>query len=255
MRKAITIVAILFLAACESDFDKCMKAEVPRAEESLGLAEANSKFERATEYSKTISLLMPIQEVEQNWLSQNPAPEGPEYPDYECSGRDLSRKKLLECIDMHELKVAEYEEAEEAYEASAEYQSWLAERNDFMASEMAPKYNAVGIAGNTRDEVAESANKWRASQSDLRLERALAFDCWGAEKCDKPLAAEIEHVFGEDWYMEALQRDEDPLEVTSSFLEQEGTRLTDYFSEQLIALKAKVPEVATLMCNRAGIYE
>ena len=125
-----------------------------------------------------------------------------------------------------------------------------------MGSEMCirDRLNAAGFAGSTADELDESFDEWEDSHKDLELERALAFDCWGAEECDlTPFSAEMDemaYVFGEDWVEKA-----DAEEQFQSFMRLKGTRLTDYFSEQLIALKAKVPEVATLMCNRAGIYE
>ena len=244
--KILLVIAVVLLTACESEFDKCMTAEVPRAEESLGLSGAYSRLERAREYVEVLAVVTDVDDRWKKWGSLNPG--GPEYPKYECEF-DASDDDFEQCSEKHDLKKAEYKKERDAYEASPEYQEWLAKEADFVAS-IAPEFNAVGVAGSTKDELGENYSQWDDSYDDLRLVRARRFDCWGQSPCERPQSAELAHTFGSRWY-----RDDDIKEQVDSFEAQEGTRLVEYFSDELIALQAKPPEVATLMCNRAGIYE
>ena len=46
--KILLVIAVVLLTACGSEFDKCMRTELARAEEGLNISQC-SKLERATE--------------------------------------------------------------------------------------------------------------------------------------------------------------------------------------------------------------
>jgi len=215
VRKAITIMAILFLAACESDFDKCMKVELPRAEEALrlsykeSLSELEAHVERAVEFKDKWSQFMLIADADLAWRNENPAPDDRESP---------------------------------------EYDAWNEAWEEFKASGVA-QLNTMGFQGSTDDEALMNMGEWFRSYDSLRRARAAEFDCWGDVTCDNPASAEAKHLFGENYFATPEYQDFIKTEPTLllNYFEDRLAALT--------RAQAQVPETAKLVCNRAGIYE
>ena len=215
MRKAITIMAIFFLAACESDFDKCMKVELPRAEEALrliykeSLSELEAHVERALELENKWSQVMLTLDAESAWRNENPAPDDRESP---------------------------------------EYDAWNEAWEEFKAPVVA-QLKTMGFQGSTEDEALMSMMEWFRSYDSLRSARAAEFDCWGDDTCDNPVNAEAKHLFGENYFATPEYQDFVLTEPTLllNYFEDRLASLTQ--------AQAQVPETAKFVCNRAGIYE
>ena len=81
--------------------------------------------------------------------------------------------------------------------------------------------------------------------------RGQEFDCWGQEDCEEFfefMNAEEEYVFGEGF-------DDFESPEWNAWSEAEPERIKQHFTDKIAHIKANAPEIATLTCNRAGIYE
>lgn len=254
MRSLIAIFfTLLFtaLTACESEFQKCLGAEKPRADKIVGLEESYDQLAQAKEFSKTlpkiINLTKTANETITDWEEQNPYPPGPKYPEYDCG--DLNYYDLRACIDAQTPLKEQYQLDKEEHEQSNEVRSWWASKNSALAF-LVPQFQELGVIGQSWEEIEQGVGEWDDSYDSLRNVRAAAFDCWGDANCNYPKGREITHLFGSP-----LDDSEERREKVRAWSELEGERLVEFFSSRNTATADKALELATLTCNRAGIYE
>ena len=113
MRNTIIFASIAFLSGCQSEFDKCMETEAPRAESTLALSDMDAAI---ADFKSTASFVIKMQQVEAKpqFKLLNIAPAGrpvrPSYPTYGCSG--FTGSEWRSCSNAYDKLVEKYEEEE-----------------------------------------------------------------------------------------------------------------------------------------------
>ena len=227
------------MIGCESEFDKCMNAELPWAEAGL-----RPEIEEAEKHVAAVALMLSrerrLEEILKpvdDWMEQNPiTPPKPEYP---CSG--MTGAQWSECYEAHRQVEAQWE---------VDAQPWRDLREEVFIP-LLPQLKTAGFEGSTYDEVWLGMEKYYEPYWAATVVRGQEFDCWGREDCEESwdfTDAEEEHVFGEGF-------DDFKSPEWNAWSEAEPERIKQHFTNKIALLKANAPEIATLMCNRAGIYE
>ena len=74
--RLISILSVMFLIGCESDFDKCMNIETPRAQLALGLVDQQTEIKEVAQLLEQHHF---IYEKIASWHEANPEPTDDEY--------------------------------------------------------------------------------------------------------------------------------------------------------------------------------
>ena len=238
LRSLLFLSGLCLLIGCESEFDKCMNAELPRAEAGLRpeIEEAEKHLAAVAMMISRESRLNEILKPLDDWVEQNPI--DPPRPGFTCKATSADWDQ---CYDAYKLAEAQWE--------TDVKQPWLDLRDAEVL--LIPALNEAGFAGSTYDEVFEDRRKYLDPYWDALVVRGQELDCWGREDCDGYWdfsSAEREYLHGddpEDW------GDDEWIE----WEEAEVQRVKQHFTNKIASIKANAPEIATLTCNRAGIYE
>lgn len=239
LRSLFLLSGFFFLIGCESDFDKCMNAELPRAEAGLG-PEIEEAQAHLTATDRLISRAQSFDEITKpvrDWINQNPL--DPPYPSLTCETRS---ENWDQCYEAHTQAVAQWE---------IDVQPWR-DRRKAVLTPLLPALKTAGFEGSTYEELLESVYKGLTEPyENATVARGQELDCWGREECEGWLdvvRAEGKHVFGEDF------SDYESPEY-QAWLGATPERVKQHFVDKIASIKANAPEIAALMCNRAGIYE
>ena len=238
LRSLLFLSGLCLLVGCESEFDKCMNAELPRAEAGL-----RPEIEEAEKHLAEVELMLSrdqalneILDVLDDWVEQNPI--DPPRPDFTCKATSADWDQ---CYDAYKLAEAQWER---------DSQPWR-DRRDEVLIPLLPQLKTLGFEGSTYDEIWEGMNKYYEPFWAALVVRGQELDCWGREDCEEPWdfsSAEREYLHGddsEDW------GDDEWIEWEKA----EAQRVKQHFTDKIALIKANAPEIATLTCNRAGIYE
>ena len=225
MRTTIVLVVSLALIGCESEFQKCINTELPRAEQLL-----------SNDFKSTLSALQSlatrvevVAQVERDfilWISDKEPQSRPNYDDYDS-------------WEEYQPVISAWREAEEGREWEAAQES--------KASEL---LRAAGFEGETSDELWDSYSDWQNLVADAVRERAVVKDFCDAP-CEDPWDAEAtETVWG---YEEGSI--EESLSAFAIFAPKAVAESILMVGEQLNASLVEAEELATLTCNNNGLYE
>lgn len=258
MRYTIIFASIVLLSGCQSEFDKCMETEAPRAESILALSDMAAAI---TEFKSTSNFFTKVQQANANFQIEraNSEPSGrpvmPSYPSYGCSG--LSGNEFWRCSDAHDKLVEKYKEEESL--AAKSLESWnarpdVAAWNDEYDSKLLAALNSVGFNMASVEEFERLAESKEAEYEALRNKlksRARGSDCWGkgADKCYDPIGAELESEFGEE--LSDADYQAKYVEIGKRAIAEILVTMTEEYS----VAKTKASELAVLTCNQNGFYE
>lgn len=260
MRHTIIFASIVLLSGCQSEFDKCMETEAPRAESILALSDMATAI---TDFKSASSFALKLSEAEANFegerASSEPAgrPVQPKSPDYNCPISEMTTIEWQACYDAYEGRRLAYVKDKEAaklaldeWNARPEVSAWN-EQNDtqFLAS-----LNLVGLEVASLEEAERlvvSKEAELGAFSAALTKRAAESDCWGNsdDDCYDPISAELEGKFGIDW------RDDDypskRYETAKLAIAEILVTMTNEYS----VATTKANELAVLTCNQNGFYE
>lgn len=119
----IILLASYILAGCQSEFDKCMDTELPRAEVLAGVEAERTAGKRLGEVR---DLQLKINNVDKGidaWNEENPLPSELEYPPYNCSSKTGSAWK--KCHDNHNELVEKYDSEVEGWKETSQGKVWV----------------------------------------------------------------------------------------------------------------------------------
>lgn len=229
-RLPFMLVVMLTICGCESDFDKCLNTELPRAELAMGVKEAKGLLLDAQAVISYLQWTRRADEFWSEWKVANPQPEG--QPEYKCTTLDNYGD-----FDGWSACFAAYNEAEESYKSSSKYLDWS---SNIVAALPSIKGEGFQSAATSLEEVYETYAEYNDIATQVVMSRALSKGCWGKEDCDDPL------------YYEYQTLEKNNAEI------QQSEVLDQAISESVLMLtKVEVAsrELATLNCNNNGFYE
>ena len=233
MRKIITIcVTCILLFGCESEFDKCMRTELPRANSDLQLDSARETLANLNADLTKNQIALSASELFNVWFEANPPPASSfEYPKFEPPPIDSDDWPAY--LDQHETKKKEYEAARASYYELPEFIVW-AEKRD------AAILTAYKEAGAPVESI-EERDKWFNYDwtKKLLMARAKRNDCWGEEDCTDPILAEWDKYDFDEY-----------LTIDNALTES-----IEWQEEELSRLEKLAPETAVRACNASGFYE
>ena len=90
MRGSLILFSLLLLQGCQSDFDKCMETEVPRAEKAMGISQLAHDLTRFRDASLGLVLGMEFALKFNELYEEIESPKYArlsDYPDYACTGK------------------------------------------------------------------------------------------------------------------------------------------------------------------------
>lgn len=243
LRSFFLLSSLFLLIGCESEFDKCMNAELPRAEAGLrpGIEEAQKHLTAADRLISREMSLLEILKPLNDWIEKNP--QEPPSPRFSCNAES---EDWAQCYKAHR-------QAKEQWEIDV--QPWR-DRREAVFIPLLPALKTAGFEGASFEEVIESAYEGSMEPyQNAVVARAQDLGCWGREGCEDASGAfltEFQHRFGED----SLSRDAKSITPEQSeWMEARSEGVKQHFTDKIASIKANAPEIATLMCNRAGIYE
>ena len=235
MRKIITIcVTCILLFGCESDFDKCMRTELPRANSDLQLDSARETLANLNADLTKNQIALSARELFNVWFEANPSPvKHPEFPKYEPPPIDDNYDRYLAYLDQHETKKKEYETAKASHYELPEVIVWGEKRDAAFLN----AYKEVGVLVGSREEL----DKWHdfGATNKLLMARAKRNDCWGEEDCTDPILAEWDKYDFDEY-----------LTIDNALTES-----IEWQEEELSRLEKLAPETAVRACNANGFYE
>lgn len=225
MRKILTLCLVgTLMTGCESDFDKCMRTELPRAAADLGLDEARDNLSHLEAASVRAEYIAFADEQYSDWVSTNPKPSEPKQP------------SILD-FDTTD----EWIEAGRKYESIPAIASWRTKSDEALLS-------FLQEAGSDLAKIDE-IEIWYEEFERLLMPRAMRNNCWGSEQCRSPL-------FAESYYLE--KNSDEELEHDAYGGESVGAALSDSITWQknrIAELEELAPETAIRACNANGFYE
>lgn len=261
MRAIIVVSSMVFLVGCQSDFDRCMETELPRAEKTFGISQLESDLTRfrdasegfilgMTHVTKYASLYQDVKEPES-------MPKYPEYPEFVCG--DLTGKSWTDCYAEYTKKTEKYDKQKVQYDT--DYEKWkqtpdaITWRRD-QETRSVNVWNMIGVPGGSQAEI----DTWfdeRYPQDELGFvlneveEYAKDFDCWGegTDSCFDPIGAQVRAELGPDYGDD---------EFATAYFEASKkvvTAVIGKMTENYVDAVSKAEELAKLTCNQNGFYE
>jgi len=247
MRKILSLcLAVILMTGCESDFDKCMRTELPRSSSDLKLEDARQTLAKLSTALKKSQIMKSLREDALAWVEANPEPSGsPEYPDYEPPSYEEDYDNWKAYNAEHNRRKEEYKAAKKTWEASPEFISYKERGEAEVLKLMKNAAISAGITIATTDEFLAWVD-FNAMQK-LITPRAERKGCWGNDKCENPLFLEREH---------RLAQDEDTREINEWVLFLTAVKESiEWQTEELARLEKLAPETAIRACNANGFYE
>ena len=225
MRTTIVLVLSLALIGCESEFQKCINTELPRAEQLL----SNDLKSRLSALQSLATRVEVVAQVERDailWEIDNEPQSRPNYDDYDS-------------WEEYEPVISAWRETEDAREWEAAQESKYSEM-----------LRAAGFEGETIDELWDSYSDWQNLVADAVRERAVVKDFCGLP-CEDPWDAEATETV---WDYEEGSIEES-LSAFAIFAPKAVAESILMVGEKLNASLVEAEELATLTCNSNGLYE
>lgn len=223
---ATTLLLCSLLAGCESDFDKCMNTELPRAE---ALAEVELEREIGRQLVGLVDLENALIEIDNrmiNWIDENPPTNYPAFPEYTCGSYNTS-SSWQECNSEHN-KLSR--ELENEWIATPDAQLWIGLRD--------AEYGRLGLENGVsianEEEFSGLFDEVNELYETVLEPRSSILQCYEDYKCDEYSPSNIEFDV-----------------VLKKALDQAIMDNTRVVSE----LEATANELATVTCNNNGFYE
>lgn len=262
-RTLIAASSLALLVGCQSDFDRCMETEFPRAEKTFGIPQLASAPMRFRDASDQYFLRNEFFIKYANTVKDVPEPENkptrPDYPDFDCSDHTGQPDVFLECLNEHDKKKQEYEIQNSQYDADMKIWNQTPEGIAWRADQEAESinaWNAVGVPVNSQAEVdGWFEENYPEDEVDFVLEElekyAQESDCWGEgiDYCWDPIGAKVRAEFELDYADEGFiaKRTEVGKELVAAVL----VKMTDLHAEAVVSAN----DLAILTCNENGFYE
>ena len=231
IRWITVLVLSLFLIGCDSEFDKCMNTELPRAETLAGLEAEREVGRQLVSMRSLWQAADAVYEGMNVWAEENSRPSGyPEYPKYECSGLGTG-SEWEECYSAHDKLVEEYKTATETWEATPEGAAWV----NLVDEAVQRLSRANGLPDvDTLEEYEELQAKMFEQMETLLKPRSSIYQCLIDYKCDQTSSEENEAMdVTEEAFKEAILNN----------------------ANTISKLVENSKELATVTCNNNGFYE
>ena len=225
MRTTIVLVLSLALIGCESEFQKCINTELPRAEQLLS-NDLKSRLSGLQSLATRVELVAQLERDAILWINDNEPQSRPNYDDYDS-------------WEEYDPVISAWMETEEAREWGAAQESKISEM-----------LRAAGFEGETSDELWDSHSDFQNLVADAVRERAVAKDFCDAP-CEDPWDAELTETV---WNYEEGSI-EDSLSPFAIFAPKAVAESILMVGEQLNTSLVEAEELATLTCNNNGLYE
>ena len=252
MTRLLTLFIAFALVACESDFEKCMNTELPRAKQLLKVEDQARKITSLSAIAERLEIVVPIFQKAIDWEAINPPPiEAKKRDRFEFDERILSLSDLND-----EQKFAEANrwsvETDELFEAeTAEYQAALKLYETRIDEFYFQNGKEAGFSGDTWEEMygieTGQYQDLYDEVSDLVRDRAVKLDCWGSTKCEDPLFLELQSQAPH-----AVLVTEDPLLGIAPAAVAESLSMA---IEKLSEFEIQSNDLAIVRCNNNGLYE
>ena len=224
----IILLASYILAGCQSEFDKCMDTELPRAEVLADIEAERTAGKRLGEVRDLTLKIINVDKGIGAWDEENPLPSELEYPLYNCSGKTGSAWK--KCYDNHNELVEKYDSEVEGWKETSQGKVWVNLRVEEVKRLV--DENRLSVTNESEYEVLVNS-VWDSYETILEPWSTI-YECYEDSDC-------------EDW--ESLNLNiYDTLE--RSFDEAILNRAT-----ALSRLLETTKELATVTCNNNGFYE
>ena len=228
MRTTIVLFLCLSLIGCESDFQKCMNTELPRAEELSGIEAELEAGRRLVAMRDFVNQMYDMDAGVKLWGKENPPPPGmPKYPAYSCSGFGAAYD---ECRSAHDKAVEIYKAGVDAWESTPDGRSWTNLRDQ----EVERLGLKTGFPTADDEKLERMQDEFYEVRTTLLESRSLIYQCYEDSDCD-------EYGLLESDYYDVLKK---------SFSEAIQNNL-DTVSD----LVEKSAELAMVTCNSNGLYE
>ena len=247
----VLIVTALFVTGCQSDFDKCIEAELPRAQEVLRLSDLGVELMRFKSGAKLFTdnwKVVPIVEPQIKNIAGPKRPSMPSPPPFDCES---------DADDCDEY-FADYKEANAQFDLEKTAVFEWGNSPDGLAYQKA--INTLYLEGfrqlgyDLPDLAAfeklleDGREEYDLVESALEA-RAEEFDCWGSELCYSPITSEWESKFGEgSWDAADPTARQDFIDATVQSVVEE--RMVAYGQ-----VGEEARELSVLTCNQNGLYE
>lgn len=225
------VVLILLLAGCQSEFEKCMATELPRAEMRANLEHERNAGRALVSLQDFSGKLSAITIRMDKWYEQNPLPSELQYPKYKCSGKSASG--FRECTENHDNLVEKYEADVEIWKSTYSGQIWAGLRDE--AYLQAGLENGVAITN--EEDYEHLVNEQLTSMESVLRPRSTIYRCLRDYKCEDYDYLDLDHI----GYEEVLQRAYDEAVLINA--------------GEISSLVKATKELATVTCNNNGIYE
>jgi len=247
MTRVFLLITLFVLTACESDFEECMKVEVPEAEERLSLTAEREALTNLIDLSGIVSNYLNFLSSYSTWLQNNPSPESRPTPPPSglCLDALTERRRddYRNCVRKEDEARSAYDAAYVQYKSSPEYLAWVNKREAYFLESAKSLKNGI----QTRGDVEEFMSDLLSRLGDALKPRAMTFGCWGAEFCDNALWAEFlsqNDVSIENDFSGVF------LVGTKSLVEAELMQI-----EKIRKVERNIAELAVASCNSKGLYE
>jgi len=220
--------ATLFLLGCQSEFDRCMDTELPRAESLAGIEAERAAGRQLVSMREQNGKFDNVDNAMTEWHQKNPESHTLKYPKYKCS--DTSGTAFKDCSDTHDKLVEQYKADVEVWMATPEGKSWVALRDE--EYKRLGHENGLAITDQASYEVLVD-EVWNAFDTILKP-RSPIYQCLNDYKCD-------EYEWSDENVLDSLKKSFDEAILNNA--------------SEISALVVTTKELATVTCNNNGFYE
>lgn len=246
MRKILSLcLAVILMAGCESDFDKCMRTELPRSLSDLRVEDSRQTLAKLNTTFKKNEIALSVEESSIAWVETNPEPAGsPEWPEYEPPSVHDNFGAFMAYVDQYADKKEEYNVARKAWQELPEFIAYEKRRDAAFLKIIQETAAPV--------ETARDYEKWLDYDSidKVLMPRAERNGCWGEDRCEKPLVHEWRFRMTQDNYDSKTESLYSPWTIKIALTES-----IEWQTEELARLEKLAPETAIRACNANGFYE
>lgn len=252
MRKILTLcLAGILLTGCESDFDKCMQTELPRASMELRVGIARQTLAKLITTLRDEEISASAEESTTAWVEANPRPSGrPESPKFEPPPIQEGYDNWFAYQEKFSLREEEYEVALKAWRALPEVIGYDEKRDAAFLN----IYQKAGAPIESAKDIETFADL--DALDKVLMPRAERNGCWGEDECEEPLLHEWVYLSKQDNY-DGKTDYENRYEYSYSIsmIKTALTESIEWQKEELARLEKLAPETAIRTCNANGFYE
>ena len=223
---AVLLTGSCFLAGCESNFDRCMSTELPRAEALAGIEAERDAGRQLVSMKELLNKFDTVDIAMETWFNENPRPI--EYPAYNC--KDKSGAEWTDCSLAHDKMVVKFQAEVKLWEASPVGQQWVNLRDN----EIEKLGREIGLEISDEESYTALVNQvWDQFDTVLKP-RSSIFQCLEDYKCD-------DYSWGDENSLEFVEKAFDEAILSNA--------------SEISQLVETAQELATVTCNNNGFYE